>query len=133
MTYPEDFDDIIILDAAHFESLTKPVQVATLLHALEAEVNNGGFHQFLTNSSGYFALQTIDALRAIGAGKTKALLESALRLAYPGGYPNDAADHEDVPDDDSLLEAMGELDDSFYRYDDSLTDLVNKYLASDQT
>ena len=101
------------------------------MHMLEAEVNNGGFDQFFLNSSGQFALQTLDALGAIGAPQTKELLQAALALSYPAGYPDDSSEHEETAYDDATLEALHALDDKFYEYLEPLTDLVNQYLRND--
>ena len=37
---------------ASFANMPKPLQVAYLINTLESEVNNGGYLQFFTNSSG---------------------------------------------------------------------------------
>jgi len=110
--------------------LPRTTQVACLLHALEAQVNNGGFHQFLSNPTGYLALDTIAALHEIGATRTRQLLESAIRVAYPNGYPEDPSRHEDVADDDATFDDLDELDAAFYRYEEPLSDLVNQYLQA---
>jgi len=44
---------------------------------LEAEVNNGGFDQYYFNSRGVLAEQTVEALDAIGAYETAAILSAA--------------------------------------------------------
>ena len=131
MKYPDDFDEILIEGPAHLESLSRPIQVACLVHMLEAEVNNGGFDQFFINSSGQFAIQTLDALEAIGAPQTKELLQAALALSYPAGYPDDSSEHEETADDDATQEALHALDDKFCEYLEPLTDLVNQYLRND--
>ena len=128
MKYPDSFDDFYIDDEQDLEGLEPAVATAVLVHALEAEVNNGGFDQFFLNSSGRFALQTVEALHAIGADHTSKLLEQAIRIAYPDGYPDNAADHEDTTDSDDALDRLAELDEQFLEYDDPLTDLVNQYL-----
>ena len=133
MRYPESFDDIFVNDEQSLDELGPTVATAVLLHALEAEVNNGGFDQFFLNTSGRFALQTVEALHAIGADKTSTLLESAISIAYPDGYPEDAADHENTADSDEALDALGELDEQFLEYEDSLSDLVNEYLERHDT
>ena len=43
--------------------------VSTLIEALEAEVNNGGFDQYFYNSAGDNTAETIQALETIGATK----------------------------------------------------------------
>ena len=67
-------------------------------------------------------------MQAIGADHTSKLLEEAIAIAYPDGYPENAADHEDTTDSDDALDALGELDERFLEYEDPLTDLVNQYL-----
>jgi hypothetical protein len=61
----------------------------------EADVNNGGFSQFLFNKGRRRALATVRALKRIRAPKTAAMLTAAL------GHPEDDA-------------RLGELDDRFY-------------------
>jgi Domain of unknown function (DUF4375) len=51
MAYPEDFDQLLVSDRAQFARLTPKVRTAYRVHAREAEVNNGGFHQFFLNQS----------------------------------------------------------------------------------
>jgi hypothetical protein len=57
-----------------------------LFQTLEAEVNNGGFHQFFLNSSGDAALETRQAVARIGPPALVALYECAL-TAFPGAKP----------------------------------------------
>jgi hypothetical protein len=47
------------------------------------QVTNGGFHQFLANSSGDYTPETAQALRQVGALISSELLEQALTL-FPG-------------------------------------------------
>src|SRR5262249_20718974 len=54
MTYPEDFDELVVSSKASFTLLDPQTRVAYCLHQLEAEVNNGGIHQFFSNSSGEY-------------------------------------------------------------------------------
>ena len=131
MSYPEDFDDLLLADKAEFRRLERKVQVAYCLHRLEAEVNNGGFHQFFSNSTGEYVTETIQALVAIGATKTSELLKRAVSIGFPGGYPSDASEYESaVADFDDVVDHLDALDQEFFRYPDPLTDLVNKYLAT---
>jgi hypothetical protein len=69
--------------------------VRELVADLEAELNNGGFHQFFFNSAGDRAAQTREALRAIGAVRTAALLERAC-ARFPGGAPPVDGDERQV-------------------------------------
>lgn len=67
----------------------------------EADVNNGGFSQFLLNKGRRRALATVSALRKIRAPKTAAMLGSAL------AHPTDA-------------ELLVKLDDRFYKVPEDL-------------
>jgi hypothetical protein len=98
---------------------------------LEAQVNNGGFHQFFFNLSGEYVRETLAALEHIKAPRTQALLERAVAIAYPAGYPLDAADHQEaLADYDDVADALEPLDNEFFRYTEPLPDLVNAYLAA---
>ncbi|HUQ74424.1 MAG TPA: DUF4375 domain-containing protein [Burkholderiales bacterium] len=79
-----------------------------LVGELEADVNNGGFSQYLHNKGRRRAGSAVIALVAIGARKTAAMLEQALR---PG-----------------VSEArLAELDDRFYRVPEDLAVLAARY------
>jgi hypothetical protein len=130
MAYPEDFDDIPIGSRRDLLHHSSAAQIALCIHRLEAEVNNGGFHQFFLNSSGQLVPQTLHALEVIGAPKTRQLLLSAVQIAFPRGYPEGVsnveaalADYEDVAD------ALEDLDTRFFEYQEPLADLVNEYLS----
>ena len=41
-------------------------EVTSLIEDLEAEINNGGFHQYFYNSAGDNTAETIQALETIG-------------------------------------------------------------------
>lgn len=58
-------------------SFPKSKQAIYIIWLLEAEVNNGGFNQFYSNSSGQFAKLAPDALKMIGAPKFLNLVERA--------------------------------------------------------
>jgi hypothetical protein len=127
--YPDDFDDIVISSKADLVSHPARKQVALCLHKLEAEVNNGGFHQFFGNSSGELVPETLRALDAIGAPKTKALLEQAIAVAFPSGYPSDTSEVSlKLADFDEVADGLEPLDQAFYRYQEPLSDLVNSFL-----
>ena len=75
-----------------------------LVGELEADVNNGGFSQYLSNKGRRRARLALAALKAIGASRTAAMLESALK---PG-----------------VTEAeLGKLDARFYKAPEELATL----------
>jgi hypothetical protein len=76
----------------------------------EADVNNGGFSQFLFNKGRRRARATVSALEKIGAPTTAAMLTSAL------AHPTDAA-------------RLGKLDDRFYKVPEDLAVRTMKSLG----
>jgi hypothetical protein len=76
---------------------------------LEADLNNGGFGQYLGNKGRRQATRVLAQLRSIGAPRTAALLQSALRN----------------PTDSSKL---GRLDTAYYRRPEDLACLVMRFL-----
>ena len=132
MAYPEDFDELLLSSKEEFQHLAPKAQVAFCIHALEAEVNNGGFHQFFFNSSGEYVRETLAALATVHAPKTRDLLDRAVAVAFPSGYPREARTHQDaLADFDDVAEALGPLDNQFFAYEEPLADLVNVYLSRD--
>ena len=128
--YPESFDDIVVTGRIDLARHPVQVQVALCVHRLEAEVNNGGFHQFFLNSSAEIVPHTLHALSVIGAPRTKRLLEEAIAVAFPSGYPADPADIQAaLADFDDVADELERLDSEFCLYNEPLTDLVNAYLA----
>ena len=131
MPYPRDFDDIVIGSKADLAGHPLRSQVALCMHKLEAEVNNGGFHQFFLNSSGELVPETLHALSVIGASSTRQLLEQAIAIAFPSGYPSDASEvTSSLADFDDVADQLEPLDAAFYRYDEPLSDMVNKFLEN---
>lgn len=130
MRYPDDFDDIVIGGRGDLLKYSPRDRVALCLHRLEAEVNNGGFHQFFFNSSGQLVPETCEALTAVGANETRRLLEQAVAIAFPNGYPADPERvREELADFDDVSDALEPLDSMFFSYFEPLSDLVNAYLA----
>jgi hypothetical protein len=68
-----------------YDKLSPPEKVFVCVWDLEAQVNNGGFHQYYFNSSGDHALDTVDALAAIGAKYTAGLVKQANALFGAAG------------------------------------------------
>jgi hypothetical protein len=104
--------------------------VAELVGLLEAEVNNGGFHQFFFNTAGNRVAETIDALVAIGAKHTASIVSLACSK-FPGGMPSsDRFKRQGVlltiaPETDEF----DDLDNAFYECRDDIESLVKSYKA----
>jgi hypothetical protein len=68
-------------------ALAAPDRYLWLIFWLGWQVENGGIDQFLWNSQGDYALETLEALEAIGAAESHRLLKEACAL-FPDGRPS---------------------------------------------
>ena len=127
--YPDDFEKYLIKSIEELEAHPERVRVACCIFMLEAQVNNGGFHQYLGNSTGQFANETLVALENISAFVTKSFLESAIAVCYKNGYPIDPKEHsKNLRNDDNVHEEIEDINCQFYKYEDDLSALVNEYM-----
>lgn len=129
MNYPDDFDNLTFDAVEDLERQPKAIQLAYCLHQLEAQVNNGGCYAFFGNSSGLLVPHTLRALDAIGALKTKKLIQDAILISYPNGLPSDSRLHASaLLDLDDVEEKLAAIDTAFWSYPEPLAKLVNDYL-----
>jgi hypothetical protein len=119
-----------------FDDQTKAEQVFHLIWELEAEVNNGGFGQYFSNSSGEQAHQVVTALETIGADATADIARRAIEIVF--GSESPARDTKrrqamvaQLPP--SKLEELNECDDSFFRYPNDLTTLLYDFIAANRS
>ena len=70
-------------------SLSRLQRDALCVMNFQAELNNGGMHQYLLNSSGDFARETPDVFRRIGAAEAAQILDEANAFFGPNGPPTD--------------------------------------------
>jgi len=90
-------------------------RVVVAVEALQREVNNGGFHQFFTNSSYEFAPVIVEALERIGADDAAELAREAVAaLRLPAGAPAEdyqaAAEAASVNDDQQVMQILDDCD-----------------------
>ena len=109
-----------------YGALASHERVVLDVAALEAEVNNGGLHQFFFNSDGDRVAPVIDALRIIGAPHAAEIVEEACRLFPDGGPSADRGVRQDQLEqlDDDSFES---LDERFYSYPDPIGELLEAY------
>ena len=113
-----------------FAHLSQPEQIVGCLTELEMEVNNGGFHQYYWNSAGDHALETVHALRALGAHHTESLLVGANALFGEEG-PSADRNHRWRQLDSLGEQATSlwfELDGAFFEYKDNLSALAARFI-----
>ncbi|MBV1908474.1 MAG: DMP19 family protein [Kangiellaceae bacterium] len=114
-----------------FDSLSEEDQIIFSVWWLEAEVNNGGFHQVFWNSAGNYANQTLSALEKVGADKNAALLKSAMDIVFGGVAPveRDARQLLLEQDEERKYEELSELDTEFYKYEENFHKLINEFIV----
>jgi hypothetical protein len=103
-------------------------EMRRIVDGLAGEVMNGGFNQYFFNSAGDDAAATIEALDAIGASTTRALLVDACSK-FPGGMPSSEWFQrqkalELVDPDTAIFE---QLDQAFFAYPEDLDVLLDAY------
>ena len=115
-----------------YDALSEPQKVFRVIWELEAEINNGGFLQYLENSSGQLAAHAADALRTIGANVMADVVAGALHVAGADASSSDdglrAARVAALPQD--RRDSLEELDRAFLGYPENLTVLLHAYVAS---
>ena len=72
------FKSTPLADPLAFVHLPQPLKNIYLISTFEFEYFNGGLSQFLTNSSGAFASETVTAFISVGALRTAELLSGVL-------------------------------------------------------
>ena len=107
-----------------YESLLSEEQGYVALWYLDVELNNGGLHQYLTNSAGDTAPMAVETLDELGLKETSGIIREALRLLDPvGGYVVDRTERWNRVD--ALPESwdrLAELDKRFYASDERFLD-----------
>lgn len=125
---------------ASFRQMPRQLQVVWLINELEAEVNNGGYLQFFTNSSGRYVDETIEALNLIGATYNHQLLLNAVEILLKHNENTKVLneklssktmyqifDFSELYENDELQEELNELDKAFYLYKEKLSELKMEY------
>jgi hypothetical protein len=108
--------------------ITEAERVFICVWQLEAEVNNGGFAQYYTNSSGDLAADAPAALEAIGAPYTASIVSEA-NAVFPDGPPRDREARDDAFDSISE-DAFEEFDNRFLAYEEDLSSLLYAYVQT---
>lgn len=122
------------------QEMPEPLKTFYFIDCLEKEVNNGGFLQFFTNSTGRYTEETIDSLAKIGADFNKSLILSAVKIlekhnVSPESLGNQLDNHDlheifpigELYQNEALMNEMYEIDKQFYKSDEYLWKLSLTY------
>jgi len=107
-------------------------KVFSAVWALESQVNNGGFIQYFLSSDGDTASFAPSALQRIGAISCAAIVEQALTVASAGPMPDSQSIREALIErlSSEAHQRLQELDVSFFKYPDDLTNLLFEFVRS---
>ena len=118
-----------------YDRLRPRERLVYCLGCFEAEMNDGGFHQFFLASAGDHTRATIEALESIGATKVKDALENAILAAFEGHIiPTERAarvqalKRPSFAYENRLFEQLSALDADYYAAAQTLVDLTNDWL-----
>jgi Domain of unknown function (DUF4375) len=114
-----------------YGALSPPERVFRAVWELEAEINNGGFHQYFWNSSGSLVPDAAGALRAIGAITMSEIVEQAVEaVGHDINWSDDSVRRASLAALTPAVVAMlDEFDQAFFAYPDNLTMLLYKYVS----
>jgi hypothetical protein len=123
------------LDGPGVASLSRLQRDALCVMNFQAELNNGGMHQYLLNSSGDFAKETPEVFRRIGANEAARILDEANAFFGPAGPPTDRKARRAalLAFPKNVENRIYELSKSFYDAEDrglSLADLFDAFVLS---
>ena len=117
-----------------YAELTPGQRSVYALEWAQAEIDNGGFAQFFTNSTGFFAADLPGAARRVGLDRHAQLFSRANALFPEGRVSRDRETRERQFDSasDRLGERMDatleELDDRFYDMEDEFDRALERYV-----
>lgn len=113
----------------HLEKLTENQKVFYYIQELDMEINCGGFDQYFFNSSGDNAIETIDALKTIGAKETAKMVQDAIDV-FDGKYTNNRGKRQDIMEqiEDKSEEKWNQLDENFCDYPENWYDLMDEFI-----
>jgi hypothetical protein len=113
--------------------LSEAEWVVLAVEALEREVNNGGYHQFFTNSSHVHTARIVRALELIGCPKVAAITADAIVvLSLPPQYEAGTVEQVALELSDDNRDMLGECDSRYYENDEPIADHLFAYIEQHQ-
>lgn len=131
--YPDSFDTVSKkYESKGFDALNEKEKVIYTIWWLEAEVNNGGFHQYFFNSAGDHADVALASLKKIGAIKTATLLQKSIDIAFQGVLPTTREQRQKLLeiDEEKKENELNKLDDEFYLYSEDFYKMIDSYVGN---
>jgi len=111
------------------QGLSEEERVVLAVEALEREVNNGGYEQFLMNSSQEFTPIIGDSLERIGCRKTATITQTALE-AFPHRRGEDIGNN--TADDQRLRKQLSQCDDLYYKMGEAIAEGLFAFIENNK-
>lgn len=112
------------------KALTVPQRTVLLVNMFEGEVKNGGLLQYLGNTSGNYAAETLEALRELGHPEALEVLNVAIEAIGPDCLNPDRGERLDAigPRYDELRRQFSEPESRLYRAPETVTHHLMLYV-----
>ncbi len=116
----------------NYENLTEAKKTFIFIEMLEAEVNNGGFDQYFFNSSGDYAIETLESLKRIKAHKTAKIITEAFEIFPIQPIPKDNEKRRTILKNinQNISNKWNQLEDNFYSNDENIGKLLLDYVKN---
>jgi hypothetical protein len=96
------------------KSLSEEERIVLAIEALEREVNNGGYSQFFTNSSGEYTPIIVDSLLRIGCPETAKITKKAIDTLGIQDLSSESLASVFESEDEARDEQLDECDQMYY-------------------
>ena len=115
------------------DKLTRPEITILAVEALEREVNNGGYHQFFSNSSKELAPHIVRALNDISCTRTVQVTQEAIdALNIPGKITENSVDQAIESGGDQLSSTLDEIDSEFFKGTEHIAAHLFEYIKQNK-
>ncbi len=120
----------------YLNRLTPEARLVYQVWNLDGEIHNGGFDQFFLNSISDHCEEILKYLEEINANNSIRLLKAAMSY-FPNSYvPRDRQERLNlwlpVSDNEKSQDALEELDQEFYLYEDNLVGKLDEFVMSNR-
>jgi hypothetical protein len=113
------------------DALTDAERVILSVGAMEREVNNGGYHQFFTNTAREYAAILVESLNSINCPHAARIAQRAIdALRIDGPVTPESIEAAISNDALTLEEALSSLDDEYYNNPEPIAENLFHFLKN---
>jgi predicted DNA-binding protein len=114
------------------QSLSDEERVILAVDALERDVNNGGYSQFFSNSSGEYAAMIVNALLSIRCPETASITQDAIEALGIEDFSPEALEEAIESEDDARDERLEECDGLYYGTGEDIAGQLFEFVRANQ-